>query len=215
MHENAPVLKGKVRERTGSRYARRARAAGGLPAVVYGHKEEPVSVTLEAHEAILHFHKGERVFQLELEGQADSETVLLRDLQFDHLGTNIVHADLARVDLNERVNVTVPVQLVGVGECKGLKSSGATLMHPVTTLDLECAVTRLPEHVDVDIRDLDMGGTIHVKDVTLPFDTMKMLSDPDGVVAHIVSTGAGDADDEAATVDGGAGPEVLTEKKPG
>jgi len=215
MHENAPVLKGKVRERTGSRYARRARAAGGLPAVVYGHKEEPVSVTLEAHEAILHFHKGERVFQLELEGQADSETVLLRDLQFDHLGTNIVHADLARVDLNERVNVTVPVQLVGVGECKGLKSSGATLMHPVTTLDLECAVTRLPEHVDVDIRDLDMGGTIHVKDVKLPFDTMKMLSDPDGVVAHIVSTGVDDADGEAATVDGGAGPEVLTEKKPG
>lgn len=212
MHEDAPVLKGKVRDRVGSRYARRARAAGGLPVVVYGHKEEPVSLTLEAHEAILHFQKGERVFTLEVEG-GKSETVLLRDLQFDHLGTNIVHADLARVDLNERVNVTVPIHLVGTSECTGLKQAGATLMHPQATLDIECAVTRLPEAVEVDIRDLEAHGSIHAKDVKLPYDTMKLLTDPDAVVAHIVISGGHEDDGEAATIDGGASPEVITEKK--
>ncbi|MEM7755655.1 MAG: 50S ribosomal protein L25 [Planctomycetota bacterium] len=213
MSDETTVLKGKVRERTGSRYSRRARAAGGLPAVVYGHKEEPVSVTLDAHQAILSFNKGERVFQLDLEGQK-SETVLLRDLQFDHLGTNIVHADLARVDLNERVNVTVPLHLIGENDCKGLKHAGATLMHPAATLDIECAVTRLPEFIEVDIRELDAHDSIQAKDVKLPYDTMKLLTDPDAVVAHIViASGADDDDAEAATVDGGASPEVITEKK--
>jgi len=204
MHEDAPVLKGKVRERVGSRYARRARAAGGLPAVVYGHKEEPVSVTLEAHEALLHFKKGERVFQLEVEG-GKPETVLLRDLQFDHLGTNIVHADLARVDLNERVNVTVPIHLVGEADCVGLKNAGATLMHPMGSIELECAVTRLPDAIEVDIRELPLHGTIHAKDVKLPYDTMKLLSDPESVVAHIVTHAGGDEaeTDEAATVESG------------
>lgn len=213
MHEDAPVLKGKVRDRIGSRYARRARAAGGLPVVVYGHKEEPVSLTLDAHEAILHFQKGERVFTLDVEG-GKSETVLLRQLQFDHLGTNIVHADLTRVDLNERVEVTVPVHLVGTTDCKGLKHAGATLMHPQGSLEIECLVTRLPDYIEVDIRDLDAHDSIHAKDVKLPYDTMKLLTDPDAVVAHIViSSGHDDDDGEAATVAGGAGPEVITEKK--
>ena len=65
MHEDAPVLTAKKRERTGSRYSRREREAGGLPAVVYGHKQEPAHVTLDAHEAISHIQKGEKVFQLE------------------------------------------------------------------------------------------------------------------------------------------------------
>ncbi len=214
MHENAPVLAAKPRERVGSRYAQRARAAGGLPAVVYGHKQEPVAVTLDAHEALQHFHKGEKVFQLQLEG-SESEFVLLKDLQYDHLGTHIVHADLARVNLNERVQTSVPVHLIGAADCVGLKTAGTTLMHPTSELELECVVTNLPEFIEVDIRDLKAHGTIHAKDVQLPAPTMKLLTDPDAVVAHIVMHG-GDADsDEATEVGASTGPEVITAKKEG
>ncbi len=212
MHEDAPVLAAKPRERIGSRYARRARAAGGLPAVVYGHKQEPVAVTLDAHEALQHFHKGEKVFQLQVEG-GSSEFVLLKDLQYDHLGTHIVHADFARVDLNERVQTSVPIHLVGAADCVGLKSAGATLMHPTSELELECVVTNLPDYIEVDIRDLKAHGTIHASDVKLPASTMKLLTDPDAVVAHIVVHTGVDDSDEATEVGAAAGPEVITAKK--
>jgi large subunit ribosomal protein L25 len=213
MHEEAPVLSAKARDRVGSRYARRARAAGGLPAVVYGHKEAPVSVTLDAHEAILHFQKGERVFTLDVEG-AGQQTVLLKEVQYDHLGTKIVHADLARVDLNERVDVTVPIHIIGESDCAALSKAGATLMHPMSSIDLECAVTNLPEYIEVDVRDLEVGGSIHAKDVTLPKATMKLRSDPESVVAHIVIHMISEESDESRDAAGeGAQPEVLTEKK--
>ena len=215
MHEDAHHIKGKIRERSGSRYARRERDAGRLPAVVYGHKLEPLSVSLEAHETLQLIHKGEKVFQLDLEGKAEPEFVLLKDLQFDHLGTNIVHCDLERVDLDERIHVSVPIKLVGQSECKALKRPGAVLMHPLTALDLECAVVNLPDFLEVDIRDLPENGSIHAKEVTLPKKTMKLLSDPEGVVAHVIVRSGEAGGDEAAEVDGGASPEVLTEKKEG
>ncbi|MEL6330152.1 MAG: 50S ribosomal protein L25 [Planctomycetota bacterium] len=212
MHEDAPTIAAKKREKLGSRYSKRIREAGGLPAVVYGHKEDPEAVELDAHSTLKLIHKGEKVFQLAIEG-GKTETVLLKDLQFDHLGTNIVHADFARVDLDERVNVHVPIRLVG--EAVGLKKSGATLMHAITSLDLECAVTNLPEFIEVDISALDVGGTIHAKDVKLPKPTMKLLSEPNAEVAHILEHGGGGHGDEEATIEGGASPEVIGEKKEG
>jgi large subunit ribosomal protein L25 len=204
------VLVAKKRERIGSRYSRRIREQGGLPAVVYGHKQEPVAVVLNAKEAITHIMKGEKVYRLEMEG-GESETVLLRDLQYDYLGTNIVHCDLSRVDLNERVHVRVPIHLIG--DAVGLKSAGTTLMHAVTELEIECAVTNLPDFIEVDITDLDVGGTIHAGDVALPLPTMKLLSDPKAEVAHIIHHAHGPDSGEAGQVTEQAAPVVLTERK--
>lgn len=210
MHENAPVLTAERRERLGSRYARRVRESGGLPAVVYGHGETPEAVSLNAKEALEHFHKGEKVFTLELGG--GKQTVLLKDVQFDHLGTNVVHADFARVDLTERVHARAHIKLVG--DAPGLRKAGNVLMHPVTELDLECQVTNLPDSIEVSISELDEGGIIHARDVQLPVSTMKLLTDPDAIVAQIVGA-THHAAGEESEVSGAAGaqPEVLTEKK--
>lgn len=213
MHEDAPMLKAARRERTGSRYSRRTRQAGGLPAVVYGHRATPVSVSLPAHEALLHIHRGEKVFQLHIEGEDAPGYVLLKDLQFDHLGTNIVHCDLERVDLNERIHANVTVHLVGQAECKGLKAAGSILMHPVNALDIECTVATLPEFIEVDIRDLELGHAIYASQVKLPNPSMKLLTDPHGVVAQVVGHAGGDASDEASSVAAASSPEVITEKK--
>src|SRR5689334_12008780 len=105
MHEKSPVLNAKTREKLGTRYTKRVREQGGLPAIVYGHKETPVPVSIDSKEAMSHIHKGEKVFRLQMDGKKEPQIVLLKEVQFDHLGTNVVHADFARVSLTDRVTV--------------------------------------------------------------------------------------------------------------
>jgi large subunit ribosomal protein L25 len=209
MHENAPVLSAKKRERLGSRYAARVREKGGLPAIVYGHGEEPLPVAVDAHIALGFITKGEKVFQLDLDGTP--ETVLLKDVQFDYLGSRIVHCDFARVSLTERVTVSVPVRLVG--EARGLKTAGSLLMHPTAELDIECMVTDIPDFLEVDITELDLDHSITAANVKLPKESMKVKTDPHAILAHVVVQAAAPGTAEEAVVGGSATPEVLREKK--
>jgi large subunit ribosomal protein L25 len=211
--DTAPTLTATKRERTGSRYAKRLRDAGKLPAVVYGHKEDPVSIQLDMHETILQLSRGEKFFQLDLEGA--TEYVLLKDLGYGYLGDDIIHADFARVSLDERVDVRVSIHYVG--EAKGLKTAGAIMMHPTTDLELNCLITNLPDEVEVDVSDMEVGDVIHAGEVKLPLETMQLLTDPDTVVAQIVLKAEQPEEDEAGEVDAAAGasPEVIGEKKDG
>lgn len=210
MHEDAPTLAARTRDRIGSRYAKRLRERGALPAIVYGHGQDPLSIEFNAHEANLHFAKGERVFVLAMEGAKD-EFVLLQDLQFDHLGTEIIHADFRRVDLSERVHVTVPLEFVG--NAKGLKTAGAVLTHPVTELELECAVTNLPDVLEVDISDLGVDEMITAGQIPLPKETMKLLTPADTRVVSIFVKAEVEEAGEGSEVAADASPEVITEKK--
>lgn len=214
MHEKAPVLTAKTRERLGSRYSNRVRQQGGLPAILYGHGKDPLPITLDGRDALAHIKAGEKVFRLDFPGtkQADEmQIVLLKDLQFDYLGTNIVHADLARVDLNERVATRVPIHLVG--EAIGLKQAGAILMHPTNEIVIECAVKDLPEYIEVSVTDLDVGHAVTAANVKLPSDTMKMLTDKHAILAQIVIQQEIVVAEAAAVPAEGAQPEVITAKK--
>ncbi|MCC7387676.1 MAG: 50S ribosomal protein L25 [Phycisphaerales bacterium] len=213
MHENSPVLTATRRERVGSRYSQRIRQAGGLPAVVYGHGEAPVAIAVDAKEAITCLSRGDKVFQIQFKGESTAQVVLVKELQFDHLGTNVVHADFARVDLEERVSVRVAVHLVG--EAVGLKTTGTVLMHPTNEIEIECKVANLPDYLEVNIAGLEAGGSLHARDIPLPLPTMKLLSDPGQIVAQIVSTQlqGGETTAEATQVAGVSQPEVITERK--
>ncbi|MBS0196755.1 MAG: 50S ribosomal protein L25 [Planctomycetes bacterium] len=215
MHEQAPILQAKNRERTGSRYCKRIRAAGGLPAVVYGHGRDPVSITVDSREALSHFHAGEKVFRLDFPGTKSADEkqfVLVKELQFDYLGTQIVHADFARVDLNEKVHTRVAVHLIG--EAKGLKQAGAILMHPVTEIEIECKVLEIPDFIEVDVAELDVGHAITAGDVKLPNADMRLITDKHGMVAQIIIQQEIKVGEETAAVAGAAEPEVITAKKP-
>lgn len=211
MHEKSPVLQTQARERKGSRYCKRYRDAGQLPAIVYGHGLDPVPVLLDSREAISHITKGEKVFRMSVPGGEKDQTVLLKDLQFDYLGTNIVHADFARVDLTERVRTLVPIHLVG--EAVGLKQAGAILMHPTAELEIECMVSEIPDFIEVNITELDLGHAITAADVKLPTATMKTITDKHAMVAQIViqqELVVAEATEAAAAAE----PEVITAKKP-
>jgi large subunit ribosomal protein L25 len=216
MSQKTPTLSAKNRERTGSRYAKRVREQGGLPAVLYGHGRDPLSITLDMKEALSHFHKGEKVFKLDFPGAKSADEmqmVLLKDLGFDFLGTNIIHADLARVDLNERVRTKVPIHLMG--EAIGLKQAGAILMHPNNEIEVECTVMEIPDFIEVRVDTLDVGHAITAGDVKLPKDTMKVITDKHAILAQIlIQAEIVVAEATAATAEGAA-PEVLTAKKEG
>ncbi len=216
MHEKAPLLSVTKRARVGTRYNNRLREAGSVPAVVYGRGRDPVSIALNHRDFTRLATKGEKIFRLDVPADKDMEAqqlVLLKDLQFDYLGTNIVHADFARISLQDRVRTLVSVHLIG--EATGLKQAGAILMHPVSEIEVECKVTELPDFVEVNIAELDVGHAITAADVKLPLPDMKMITDKHAILAQIViQQEIVVAEAVAAPTGDAAGPEVITAKKP-
>ncbi|MFG0256539.1 MAG: 50S ribosomal protein L25 [Phycisphaerales bacterium JB043] len=207
------TLNATKRERVGSRHARRVRTAGGLPAVLYGHKKDPVALTLEAHIASRYILAGEKVFTLDLEGA--QETALLKDIQYDYLGSEVIHVDLERVDLNEEVNTHLHLRFKG--DPVGLKSAGSILVTHATELEVRCKVSQILEHHDVDITDLEAHSSLHAGDITLP-EGYTLLSDERMSLLTITTKAIEEepTTDEAAEGEGeGDEPEVLTEKKEG
>jgi large subunit ribosomal protein L25 len=200
------------RERTGSRYAKRDREAGRLPAILYGHGVAPVSLSLHAKDATKFFQSGERIFTIELKEEGVTQMVFLKDLQFDYLGTNIVHVDLTRVDLEEEIESQVPIHLIG--EAPGAKAHGAVVVTPVMSLTVRCKVADLPDHIDVDISEVNVGDAVHARSVALP-SGINLESDPDDILysveVHVVEEEP-TAEAEAVEAED-AEPEVITERK--
>jgi len=164
----------------GSKHSTKLRAQGKLPAVVYGHKQEPQAIAVEYKALLEALHRGSRLFEMEVAGT--KETVLVKDLQFDHYGIKVLHVDLMRVDLNEKAHVTVSVVLKG-------DAPGASTGIVETELDhieMNCLVTAIPETLTVSIRELEIGSAIHVSDVELP-DGAELLSDPEAVIVHCMA----------------------------
>jgi large subunit ribosomal protein L25 len=215
MQDKSPLLSAEKRERIGTRYCDRYRKKGKLPAIVYGHGRDPLAIVVDTHQTMGLINKGEKVFRLDFPGHSEADEkqmVLLKDVQFDYMGSKVVHCDFARVDLNERIHTKVHINLVG--EAIGLKIAGNLLMHPVTEIEIECRVADIPGHIDVDISALELGQVITTGDVKLPKADMKLISDTHGAVAQIVM-GVELKVAEATTVaaEGAASPEVLTAKK--
>lgn len=151
------------REGKGTRSARRLRAEGKLPAVVYGHGEEPVNIALPAKETIRHLHDGAHLFDLTVDGK--SQSVLLKDVQTNYLGDEIIHLDLFRVNLDEEVTSDVSLHLVG--EAQG-KDEGAVLTQTRDTITVICKVRDLPDEVKHDVSEMKIGDVLHVQDLSLP-----------------------------------------------
>ena len=200
------------RERTGSRYAKREREAGRLPAVLYGHGIAPVSLSLHWKDATKLFESGERIFTIEVKGEGITQMVFLKDLQFDYLGTNIVHVDLTRVDMEEEIESNVPLRLVG--EAPGAKAHGAVVVTPVMSLTIRCKVADLPDHIDVDISGVNVGDAVHAGAVPLA-PGLVLAGDVDDILysveVHVVEE---EPTAEGAAVEAeSAEPEVITERK--
>ncbi len=199
-------LEAQIRERTGSKAAARVRKQGQIPAVVYGHKQDPVAISLDAHDFAEGLHHGHRVIDVKVGGK--TQKMIVKDLQYDHLGRNIVHADLMRVDVTETVRLSVPIELKGTAQ--GTHEGGIVEEH-ADHVEIECMVTNIPESIVVSIKELGVGQVIHAGDVVLP-DGITLASSPDTllVACHLVAAAktTEEIEEEAP-----AAPEVIGEKK--
>jgi len=205
MATQAPQIQASKREQLGSRANKRLRDAGHLPGVVYGHKEAIIPVTLPKKEVVNHLNKGAHLFDLTLDGK--SEKVLIKEVQYDHLGLEVIHVDFARVSLDEKVEVTVPLELKGTP--KG-EEEGAVLQQIVNELELECLVTDIPDKIVANVTEMVKDSVLHIKELKLP-PGVRCLQDEDLIVATVKEIEEEVAPEAAA--EGSAEPEVIGRKK--
>jgi len=207
-------LKGARRDGVGKGWARKARAAGQIPAVLYGHGETPVPISVEFREfeLALRGHKGSNaVVNLAVAG--GDVTALVRDVQYDPLSRAIIHLDFQHISLTEQIIVEVPVHLVGTPV--GVKDGGGILEHLVRTLEVRCLPTAIPPSIDVDVTALNIGQNLHVRDLVAG-KGYEITAGPDVAVAAVVAPAAEEvvaapAEGEVAAVEG-AEPEVVGAK---
>ena len=199
------ALKVEVRQEVGSKHAARLRREGRLPAIVYGHGQKPVAVSLHLYNFAEMLHHGHRLFDVKMDKR--SETLLVKDLQYDHLGKDIIHADLVRVSLAETVKVTVPIELRGT--VRGTHEGGIVDEH-LDHLEIECKVSDIPKVIPVSTKELGVGDSIHAGDIELPEGT-RLVTDAETLVltCHLVAAAKSTEELEEEMP---VAPEVITEK---
>ncbi len=192
--------------------ARRVRAAGKIPAVVYGAGQDAVAVAVDPKviTKILHSESGHNtIFDLNVEGSAVVKAMIV-DWQHEPIKGKLLHIDLKRIAMDKVMRVSVPIQLVGVAT--GVKNQGGILEHVMREVEIECLPGDIPSHLDVDVSGLELHGLIRVKD--LPHSgSIKFLADEDTTVAHvtIVKEEAAPAAEDGAAAP--AEPEVAKKGK--
>lgn len=203
-----PTLEVTARTKTGTRYAKRDREAGLIPAVIYGHKKGPVHVTVDAKALTDILHDEAHLIDIQLDGK--SEHTLVKALQWDTYGTHIIHVDLERVDLSETIEVEVELQLTG--EPAALKESGTVLDHPTTMVKVSCRADAIPSHLEHSIADLPLGEPVTVADLTPPAGVTIAMPD-EQLICQISGVKVKAEVEEAIEGDDSAEPEVIGKDK--
>lgn len=201
------ALQVEARKTLGKRANRRLRDTGKLPAVLYGHKEEVVSLTIPADRLNVVVRHGTRL--VDLTGAASGQA-LLQHLHWDPFGKEILHVDLLRVSADDRVHIEVPIEMKG--ESPGGLGGGIVelLMHAV---EIEVSPAAIPDKLHINIGNLQIGDTLTLADIIdLPAGA-KLMADSDEAVVHCLAPAAEEAEETAGAEAATAEPEVITKRK--
>ncbi|GHC65645.1 50S ribosomal protein L25/general stress protein Ctc [Limoniibacter endophyticus] len=197
MSHDTYELQAETRERVGKGSSRALRRDGKIPAVIYGDKQEPISIAIPAKETTLRLHAGGfKTTIATIIAGGKKYQVLPKDYQLDPVRDTLVHVDFLRVSKNTTVTVAVPVHFENEEKSPGLKRGGALniVRHDVEFL---CAANDIPEAITVDLTGLDIGDSVHISAVKLPKGVTPVISDRDFTIATITSTLPLAADDAA------------------
>ncbi|MFF2661308.1 50S ribosomal protein L25/general stress protein Ctc [Kitasatospora sp. NPDC058032] len=189
-------LAAETRTEFGKGAARRARRAGFVPGVVYGHGHAPVHLNLPGHDLMMALKTPNTLLVVPIEGK--DEYVLPKAVQREAIKRTIEHVDLLLVKRGEKVTVEIPVHTEGE-----LAPGGNLLEHVLQALPIEAEATHLPEAVTVSVEGLEAGASIHAKDITLP-NGVSLAVEADAVVLQVIAAQAAPAEDEAAEAEAGA-----------
>jgi large subunit ribosomal protein L25 len=210
------TISAEPRESRGKNEARRLRVKGLAPGILYGANGPAVAVAVSPKELtkILHSSTGHNtIFTLSVQG-GEASPVMIVDWQSDPVRDVMLHVDLKRIDLSKRIQVKVPVRTTG--EPQGVKIQGGLLEVITREVEIECLPTEIPEYFTVDVSELMIGQNLRASDIALS-GSMKLLSAPDQVIAHVVAMKA--EEEPAAAAEGvvevaaPAEPEVIKKGK--
>jgi large subunit ribosomal protein L25 len=200
------TVNAEVRSTRGKNEAHRTRSAGQIPAVVYGAYKDAIAIAVSPKEInkIVRSSTGfNTIFNLQIAG-GEVTPVMVIDQQVDPIKGTLLHADFKRIDLAKRIKVTVPVHVFG--EAAGVKVQGGLLEIITRSIEIECLPDEIPEDFKVSVADLMIGQSKRASDVGLG-GSMKLVSSPDTVIAHVVTLRAEEeAPAAAATPEGAAAP---------
>jgi large subunit ribosomal protein L25 len=188
MADESNKVAAELRESFGKGAARKIRAVGKIPAVIYGHGSDPIHVTLPGHQVSLLLRKANALLELDIEGK--SQLTLVKDVQKDPVSQVIEHLDLVVLRTGERVSVEVPVHV------EGEPYSGTIAVLEISTIKLDVEATAIPERIVIDVTDAPEGTQYHAKDFALPAGAA-LAEDEDLLILNVVVPAASRADDEA------------------
>ncbi len=200
------TLEASLREALGSRNARRLRRRGLTPAVLYGKKKDNLHLALETRQLSDALRHHTRILTVKLPDGSD-EAAVIKDVSWDELTDEILHVDLTRVDLDERIELEVEVELVG--DAKGVLQGGM-MQQILHELPVECRAGAIPEAIRVDVSHLGIEDVLRVGDLPLP-EGVKVLRDANDMVAHVLAPKRGAWESEGE--EGEAEPELVAKKK--
>jgi large subunit ribosomal protein L25 len=210
-------LESEIRTGMGKGVARKLRVDGLVPAVIYGRKQEPVSLAIEeaAIRTILHKHSESPVIDLIIKGSDSDEPVIviIRDIQRHPATGKLLHVDFQRIKYGEKIRVQVPTVVTGTP--KGVKEQGGILEHGIRSIQVMCLPRKIPESVEIDVSDLMIGDAVKLKDVLGAYPDMDVMDDPETTVAHVIPpiVEAVAAEEEAAEEAVEEEPELVAKDK--
>lgn len=203
----ANTLSASLRTEHGKGVARKLRAAGKVPANLYGHGDETRALSVDAHD-LGKLLKGisveNTILALQIDG-APATDVLIREVQMDPVRPVILHVDFLQVHAGETLRLQIPVRVVGAPV--GVVDKGGVLDQVVYELDVECFPRDIPESATVDVSGLDVGEAVHVSDISLP--GVKVLNDPELVVASVVAPTVSRTEEPESVDEGAPEPELI------
>lgn len=202
----ATLIQAKRRTKLGTKVSRREREEGLIPSIIYGHGEEPESVSLPQREVLLELAHGSRVLEVQIARKKSQ--YLIKAVQYDYLGIHPIHLDLMRVDADEKVTVSVGLELRG--EPKGL-SEGGILEQRLASIEIECLVGRIPETLHPGVSHLGLGESLTVGDIDWPAGVVPLLESNEKVATVRMAAAEVEAEEESA--EGKAEPEVIGKPK--
>jgi len=211
------TITAELRDSRGKNEARRLRAGGKIPAVVYGARQQSVAVAVSPKDLnrILRSKSGHNtIFNVDIQGR-ENTAVMIVDWQNDPVRENLLHADLKRIDLTQRIAVKVPVHTTG--EPKGVKQEDGLLELVAREIEIECLPEEIPEEFVIDVVELMLGQSRRASDLVMT-GSMQLLSPPDTVIAHVIALRAVAVEvepvaAEAAPAAAAAEPEVIKKGK--
>lgn len=195
MAENT-ILNATARAGTGKGAARAARRENLVPGIVYGGGDEPTAINIKFNELFKMLKAGgflSTLLTLKIDGK--DQRVICRGVQRDVVKDLPIHVDFLRLSSKSRINLMIPVQFLNEEESAGLKKGG-TLVVVRNEVELKVTAGNIPDHLEVDLLEVEIGDTIHMSDITLPEGTRPMITDRDFVIANIGAPKTVDLDDE-------------------